>query len=70
MKYEIPNGKVKVMKKKDIKKIINRSPDKADALMLCYAPIDNMSAVDDIIIPNAPTKQPENKQGVDHWYPA
>ena len=70
MKYEIPNGKVKVMRKKDIKKIINRSPDKADALMLCYAPIDNMSAVDDIIIPSEPTKQQENEQGVDHWYPA
>ncbi len=70
MKYEIPNGKVKVMRKKDIKKIINRSPDKADALMLCYAPIDSMGVVDDIIIPGVPTKQPENKQGVDHWYPA
>jgi len=71
MKYEIPNGKVKVMRKKDIKKIINRSPDKADALMLCYAPIDNMSAVDDIIIPTTDeSKQKPNEQGVDHWYPA
>jgi hypothetical protein len=71
MKYTIPNGKVRVMKKDQIKKEINRSPDRADALMLCYAPIDNMSAVDDIIIPGEDaTKVKDNKQGVEHWYPA
>jgi len=54
--YKIPRGKVKVCKKDDIKKKIARSPDKADALMLCFAPVDSLSAIDDIIIPEVKEK--------------
>jgi len=50
MQYTIERGKVRVGKKAIIKKIINRSPDKADSLMLVYAPIEGMGAADDIII--------------------
>jgi hypothetical protein len=73
--YKIPRGKVKVCKKDDIKKKINRSPDKADGLMLAYAPIDSMSAIDDIIIPEPAKEKVEKgmpfystgKLGEDWW---
>jgi len=69
--YKIINGKVRVIKKDDIKKVINRSPDKADALMLCYAPIGNMSVVDDIILPGEQAHKPKevSNQKIDYWYP-
>jgi hypothetical protein len=72
MKYKILNGKVRVLKKDDIKKVIGRSPDKADALMLTYAPIDNMTAANDIIMAGPDKSKPEekNEQGVEYWYPA
>jgi hypothetical protein len=71
-KYNIFNGKVKVLKKDQIKKELSRSPDDADALMLTYAPIDNMSAVDDIIVPGGDKHKPKEAANVDieYWYPA
>jgi hypothetical protein len=72
-KYNIINGKVRVLKKDDIKKEIGRSPDKADGLMLCYAPIDNMTAINDIIVPGSGDKrQPKEvaNEEVEFWYPA
>jgi hypothetical protein len=69
MSYHIERGMVRVDKKDKIKKKINRSPDRADALMLCYAPIDNLSAVDDIVIPSAEEKPKTAKQEVEHFYP-
>jgi hypothetical protein len=70
--YKIQNGKVRVLPKDMVKKEINRSPDKADGLMLCYAPIDNMTAVDDIIIPGGDKHSPKEvaNEQIDFWYPA
>jgi len=70
-KYAIQNGKVKVLKKDQIKKEINRSPDKADGLMLCYAPIDNMTAVNDIIVPGGDQHRPKEaaNEDIEYWYP-
>ncbi len=36
--YEIKNGKVKVMDKKTMRGLLKRSPDRADALCLTFAP--------------------------------
>jgi len=70
-KYTIQNGKVKVMPKDLIKKELSRSPDDADGLMLTYAPIDNMTAIDDIIVPGRSKHNPKEVANinVDHWYP-
>jgi len=71
-KYNIFNGKVKVLKKDQIKKELSRSPDDADALMLTYAPIDNMSAIDDIMVPGKDSHKPKEVSNADieYWYPA
>jgi len=36
--YEVENGKVRVMKKSIIRDLLKRSPDRADALCLTFAP--------------------------------
>ena len=36
--YEVDNGKIKVMKKKLMRELLKRSPDRADALCLTFAP--------------------------------
>ena len=70
--YKIVNGKVRVLEKDAIKKEISRSPDKADGLMLTYAPIDNMTAVDDIIVPGGDSHRPKESanEKIEYWYPA
>ena len=70
--YKIQNSLVRVLPKDMVKKEISRSPDKADALMLCYAPIDNMSVVDDIIVPGGNKHKPQEvaNEDVEFWYPA
>jgi hypothetical protein len=35
-KYSIQNGKIKIMKKDDMKELLNRSPDRAEALTLTF----------------------------------
>lgn len=40
--YEIPNGKIKIMQKKDMKILLHRSPDRADALCLTFAKTENI----------------------------
>lgn len=37
-KYKLKNGKIQIIAKDDIKAVIGRSPDKADALMIACAP--------------------------------
>lgn len=37
-RYEVKNGKIKVMSKDDMKKLLKRSPDRADALCLTFHP--------------------------------
>jgi hypothetical protein len=37
-KYAIMNGKIKVMDKAEMKKLLGRSPDRADALALTFSP--------------------------------
>lgn len=37
--YEVKNGKVRVMGKKTMRELLRRSPDRADALCLTFAPI-------------------------------
>ena len=36
--YEIANGKVRVMRKEIMRELLKRSPDRADALCLTFAP--------------------------------
>ncbi len=36
--YEVPNGKIRVMKKETMRELLKRSPDRADALCLTFAP--------------------------------
>jgi len=69
--YKIQNGLVRVLPKDLVKKEIGRSPDKADGLMLCYAPIDNMTVVNDIIIPGTSVHKPKevSNEDIDFWYP-
>lgn len=70
--YKIQNGKVRVLPKDLVKKKISRSPDKGDGLMLCYAPIDNLSVVDDIIVPGGDSHKPKESanEDIEFWYPA
>ena len=35
--YEVDNGKIKVMKKKTMRELLKRSPDRADGLCLTFA---------------------------------
>ena len=44
---EDPNNKVRLIKKRKIRDIIGRSPNKSDAVMLCFAEMD--SPQDDIM---------------------
>jgi hypothetical protein len=37
LRYEYQRGKIKIMKKEDYKRLFNRSPDKADCMMLAWA---------------------------------
>ncbi|MBW2708090.1 MAG: hypothetical protein JRD04_02205 [Deltaproteobacteria bacterium] len=39
--YEVTNGKVRVMKKDVMRDLLKRSPDRADALCLTFAPSSN-----------------------------
>jgi len=37
--YEVENGKIRVMKKKTMRELLKRSPDRADAFVLTFAKI-------------------------------
>ncbi|WP_321493950.1 hypothetical protein [uncultured Desulfobacter sp.] len=43
--YEIVNGKIKVMPKATMRELLKRSPDKADALCLTFAPEDKSGRI-------------------------
>jgi hypothetical protein len=45
--YEVKNGKICVMQKKDMREILGRSPDKGDALCLTFFEVDEEGFVDD-----------------------
>jgi hypothetical protein len=36
--YDVENGKIRIMKKETMRELIKRSPDRADALCLTFAP--------------------------------
>ena len=46
--YEVFNGKIMVMKKPDMREILSRSPDRAEALMMTFADTDNAFAQSDL----------------------
>jgi hypothetical protein len=46
--YEVINGKIMVMQKKDMREILARSPDRAEALMMTFADLDNAFAQSDL----------------------
>ena len=45
IKYKIPGGRIQIFEKGDIKKLIGRSPDDVDAVVLAFAPTREMNVV-------------------------